>query len=63
MNFIGNCQYDLFALTVHHGGLNSGHYIAYVNRDGTWYNFNDEYVSIISLKEVMSQEAYLLFYR
>jgi len=55
--------YDLFALTVHHGSLMSGHYIAYCNRDGTWYNFNDEYVTISSTKEVMSQEAYLLFYR
>ena len=56
-------QYDLFALTVHHGNHMSGHYIAFTIRDGTWYNFNDEYVQLSSLKEVLSQEAYLLFYK
>jgi ubiquitin C-terminal hydrolase len=48
---------------VHHGTINQGHYIAYVNREGTWYNFNDEYFSIVTEKEALSQEAYLMFYK
>ena len=59
----GKTSYELFALTVHHGSLNAGHYIAYVKREETWYNFNDEYYQICSQKEALSQEAYLLFYR
>ena len=40
----GNTQYQLFALTVHHGTLSGGHYVAYAKReDERWYNFNDEY--------------------
>jgi len=32
-DILGETRYDLFALTVHHGSINSGHYVAYVNRD------------------------------
>ena len=43
-NLRGNTNYQLFALTVHHGTLSGGHYVAYSLRDdGKWYNFNDEY--------------------
>jgi ubiquitin carboxyl-terminal hydrolase 22/27/51 len=60
---LGNPLFDLFALTVHSGTINQGHYVAYVNRYGTWYNFNDEYFNIVSEKEALSQEAYLMFYK
>lgn len=39
----GSTNYELFALTVHHGTLSGGHYIAYAKREAGWYNFNDEY--------------------
>jgi len=35
-------KYELFAVTVHIGSIESGHYIAYTKRYGKWYNFNDE---------------------
>ena len=36
-------QYELFALTVHKGSLDMGHYIALTKRaGGKWYLFNDE---------------------
>lgn len=39
----GNATYRLFALTIHHGTLSGGHYVAYSKReDNKWYNFNDE---------------------
>lgn len=62
VKLLGNTKYDLFALTVHHGTINQGHYIAYVKRDGTWYQFNDEYFTMESEKTALSQQAYLLFY-
>ena len=39
----GSHNYELFAITVHHGTLSGGHYIAYAKRQNQWYNFNDEY--------------------
>ena len=36
-NILGETNYELFGLTVHHGRIDSGHYIAYVNRDNDWY--------------------------
>lgn len=35
-------QYELFALTVHIGSLDKGHYVAYTKRNRKWYLFNDE---------------------
>lgn len=57
-------QYELFALTVHIGTLNAGHYIAFTKRaGGKWYHFNDEAYEQVKEADVLSQEAYLLFYR
>ncbi len=35
-------RYELFAVSVHIGTLNMGHYIAYSKREGSWFLFNDE---------------------
>ena len=52
----GNKQYKLFALTVHHGTLSGGHYIAYARRENEkWYNFNDEYFSPVSSSDALKQ--------
>jgi len=40
-------QYELFALTVHIGTLDMGHYIAYTKRNTKWYLFNDEDYEIV----------------
>ena len=57
--------YDLFAVANHIGGLHGGHYFAYCKnyRDGEWYEFNDSNVSIIEKKKVVSNNAYVLFYK
>lgn len=39
---VDDMMYELFALTVHIGSLDSGHYIAYTKRNRKWYQFNDE---------------------
>jgi hypothetical protein len=39
--------YDLFAVSAHRGGPADGHYRAYAlnHADGTWYDFNDSFVT------------------
>ena len=60
----GNTNYRLYALTIHHGTLSGGHYVAYAEReDGKWYNFNDERFQQVKESEALKQQAYLLFYR
>lgn len=56
-------RYELFAMTVHVGNPESGHYVAYAKRDHVWYCFNDEHFLKVSEEEALRQEAYLLFYR
>jgi len=57
--------YDLFAVANHIGGLQGGHYFAYCKNfiDGEWYEFNDSNVSKISEKNVVTDNAYVLFYK
>ena len=62
-NILGGTNYSLFALTVHHGSINQGHYVAFVKRYNTWYLFNDEKFEIVSERVALGQEAYLLFYK
>jgi len=61
----GICR--LFAVIVHAGkNSHSGHYIAYVKSTGKgdeWWKVDDAKVTKVSLAEVMSAEAYMLFYR
>jgi len=56
--------YDLYGVSNHSGGMGFGHYTAYAKnkREGKWYKFNDSFVSDASEKDVVSKEAYLLFY-
>lgn len=58
-------KYSLYAVLVHFGyGCDSGHYFAYVKApNGLWYRMDDEDVQQVNLKEVMSQNAYMLFYQ
>ena len=61
---VTEASYNLHAVLVHLGhGCDSGHYYAYVKApDGQWYRMDDEDVQAVSLNEVMSQNAYMLFY-
>jgi hypothetical protein len=56
--------YDLFGVSNHSGGMGFGHYTAYAknHREGKWYKFNDSYVTEAEENEVITREAYLLFY-
>ena len=57
--------YELYGVCNHSGGVQGGHYTAYVkNANGKWYHFNDTSVSEIGLIEsIISPKAYCLFYR
>lgn len=57
--------YDLFATVNHSGTQDGGHYVGVVKNDidGQWYLFNDAVVSPVPLTDVVSRDAYLLFYQ
>lgn len=58
--------YDLYAVCNHYGSMQGGHYTSYcrVNEEGReqWYNFNDEVVTKANANNVVSANAYILFY-
>lgn len=60
------CQYRLYAVVNHSGTLRYGHYTAYgrvgEGPDRQWFLFNDSTVSKADESQVVSQEAYILFY-
>jgi len=62
----GNMLCRLFAVVVHVGkNSHSGHYLAYVRNiaKNEWWKMDDARVSLVSTQEVLSAEAYMLFYR
>lgn len=57
-------KYDLFGICNHIGGVNGGHYTAYVkNANDSWYHFNDTNVSKLNISNLQSSNAYCFFYR
>ncbi|WOK93431.1 ubiquitin carboxyl-terminal hydrolase 17-like [Canna indica] len=58
--------YKLYAVVVHLDVMNaafSGHYVCYVkNRQGKWYKTDDTTVTLVDLEQVLSKNAYMLFY-
>ncbi|XP_060679600.1 ubiquitin carboxyl-terminal hydrolase 21-like [Hemiscyllium ocellatum] len=59
----GNPVYDLYAVCNHTGTVNGGHYTAYCRSGGRWHVYNDSRVSLIQENQVVSSEAYVLFYQ
>lgn len=57
-----NSQYDLFAVIVHTGSMESGHYTAYVQWQGAWFRCDDHQVTRADPITVAAAQAYLLFY-
>ncbi|KAG6555189.1 hypothetical protein Mapa_003228 [Marchantia paleacea] len=60
-------SYLLYAVVVHVDMLNAsffGHYICYVkDSQGIWYKIDDSKVKEVDIEKVMSQRAYMLFYK
>ena len=60
----GPLIYDLYGVSNHSGSLSYGHYTAYCKgEDEQWYYFNDSMVDKINESYVVSEEAYVLFYK
>lgn len=55
-------MYDLSAVVVHKGKMDSGHYICYCREGNDWFMFDDSKVVLVSETEVLEANAYLLFY-
>ena len=55
--------YELFAINQHFGWSIGGHYTAFIKNEGQWYDFDDETVSPINPSKLVSNNAYLLFYK
>ena len=57
--------YDLYGICNHSGGVQGGHYTAFVkNANGKWYEFNDTIVrEIENIDYLNSSKAYCFFYR
>uniref|UniRef100_A0A0K2SXQ8 Ubiquitin carboxyl-terminal hydrolase n=1 Tax=Lepeophtheirus salmonis TaxID=72036 RepID=A0A0K2SXQ8_LEPSM len=61
-----NYMYDLYAVCNHHGSdLQGGHYTATCRNptDGIWYSFDDVRTKSLSKNEVVTKDAYILFYQ
>ena len=59
-----NTSYKLYGVLVHLGYTShSGHYYSYVRGpNDTWYKADDTRISVVQLRDVLSQNAYILFY-
>ncbi|XP_013195657.2 uncharacterized protein LOC106138907 [Amyelois transitella] len=59
-----NVVYNLYAVSNHSGTTYSGHYTAYCKHPytGEWHEYNDSRVTPIAARNVVSSEAYMLFY-
>lgn len=57
-------KYSLFGICNHSGGLGGGHYYAFCkNLNGYWYNYNDTFVKKMDSENIITNGAYVLFYR
>ncbi|VVA90004.1 unnamed protein product [Arabis nemorensis] len=56
--------YRLTTLVEHFGNMTNGHYVSYVRGggQGVWYSINDTFVHQVRLDDVLSSQAYILFY-
>jgi ubiquitin carboxyl-terminal hydrolase 22/27/51 len=55
-------RYHLYAVIVHSGVLDGGHYIAYVKRRGDWFRCDDASIKSVGVDEVKRAQAFMLFY-
>ncbi len=59
-----NNIYDLYGVCNHSGGVQGGHYTAFVkNANGKWYEFNDTSIREMKESEIVSSRSYCFFYR
>ena len=63
---VEDTTYELYSVCNHHGSdLQGGHYTAVCRNptDGQWYSFDDVHTKQIPESEVVTKDAYILFYQ
>ena len=62
---MGDFTYDLIAISNHIGNLNGGHYNSYVKSysDDNWYCMDDDNVTLLNESNLITPNAYILFYK
>lgn len=58
-----NAKYELCGVTNHSGTPQMGHYTANCRVDDEWFYFNDNNIAKLEKDEVITDEAYILFYQ
>jgi ubiquitin carboxyl-terminal hydrolase 4/11/15 len=60
-----NFKYDLISVSNHIGNMNGGHYYSFVKSliDGNWYCNDDDNVTLMKEEDLVTSNAYLLFYK
>jgi ubiquitin carboxyl-terminal hydrolase 22/27/51 len=61
-NHTPDAKYLLSSVVVHKGKIDNGHYISYARQNREWFRFDDSMVVRVEEKDVLSSEAYMLFY-
>ncbi|KAF5373289.1 hypothetical protein D9615_007376 [Tricholomella constricta] len=56
-------RYDLYGVTNHLGSLSGGHYTASIASRGGWVHCDDSSIRPLDPKAVVSEKAYVLFYK
>lgn len=55
-------MYDLYAVVIHIGSLEKGHYVCCVRRGHSWFTIDDSIVTPVAKEVVLECYAYILFY-
>jgi len=58
-----SCEYQLFGVINHEGGIHGGHYYASIQKEGVWFSVNDHSIQSISPEHIIHESNYCLFYR
>ena len=58
-----HCKYNLYAVSRHYGYINGGHYTAICKNTKRWFEYNDEQIEEIDTNDIISNAAYVLFYK
>jgi ubiquitin C-terminal hydrolase len=59
----GKEKYKLYAVCYHHGNINSGNYTTVCKINNNWFEFNDKYIKEYNQEQIVTEDAYILFYK
>ena len=55
--------YEVFGICNHSGNCFGGHYYSYIKNNNKWFIFNDTNVSEISENKLITNKAYMFFFK